>query len=409
MTGLPALNSAILSILFLIVFGSLVQGDTHTPPDAKVFVLAGQSNAYGYGSNANKLPPELNSYQTDVRLWYEEGQYPSMLNPIKRIKSDGWEPLCYQIRGKYPVFGLSIKKGFASEIKLGRVLADVLPEDVYIIKFGIGSTNLAQHWSATIPGPLYEELCRIMNEALGCLEDLGRKPKLSGFFWMQGEKDGANVNHANNYENNLSKFIEQLRIDFDEPELPFIIGRLNAELHHAPFLNISEANLTMIRHAQEMIAVNIPHVTFVDTDHVPLKEDYHFSARGQVVLGMDFACTYLSMAGHDSINVTDVATTTLVPHDEIRHAVTGEPNAPYMVFASLEEGPNLTPWGCVDLGMPMHLLFSNSLSDCGYDVITLEVPALGGELEFYSQTLVGNEVPGWAAACGGGAIRWVIE
>lgn len=50
--------------------------------------------------------------------------------------------------------------------------------------------------------------------------------EVAGFFFWQGEKDGGNAGHAAKYEENLVRFIKQLRKDFAAPEAKFVLATL---------------------------------------------------------------------------------------------------------------------------------------------------------------------------------------
>src|SRR5512139_1017353 len=113
--------------------------------EVRVFLVAGQSNAVGCGSDAGLLPPELYAPQPDVLFWFEEGSWGSVHDPARRIRSDGWVPLQFQSDPVYGTFG-SVVNGFGPEIKLGRVLADSLAADVAVLKFAINATSLATDW-----------------------------------------------------------------------------------------------------------------------------------------------------------------------------------------------------------------------------------------------------------------------
>lgn len=53
-----------------------------------------------------------------------------------------------------------------------------------------------------------------------------KKYEVAGFFFWQGEKDGGNAGHASQYEQNLTRFIKQLRKDFDAPNAKFVLATL---------------------------------------------------------------------------------------------------------------------------------------------------------------------------------------
>lgn len=64
------------------------------------------------------------------------------------------------------------------------------------------------------------------------LADLGKyypgakKYEIAGFFFWQGERDCGNAGHASRYEQNLVKFIQQLREDFKAPNARFVLATL---------------------------------------------------------------------------------------------------------------------------------------------------------------------------------------
>lgn len=50
--------------------------------------------------------------------------------------------------------------------------------------------------------------------------------EVAGFFFWQGEKDAGNANHAAHYEQNLVRFIKQVRADFNSPNAKFVLGTI---------------------------------------------------------------------------------------------------------------------------------------------------------------------------------------
>jgi hypothetical protein len=52
------------------------------------------------------------------------------------------------------------------------------------------------------------------------------KYEVAGFFFWQGEKDCGNAGHASRYEQNLVRFIKQLRQDFNAPDAKFVLATL---------------------------------------------------------------------------------------------------------------------------------------------------------------------------------------
>jgi hypothetical protein len=53
-----------------------------------------------------------------------------------------------------------------------------------------------------------------------------KKYEVAGFFFWQGDKDRYNAAHASRYEQNLVRFIKQLRKDFNAPKAKFVCATL---------------------------------------------------------------------------------------------------------------------------------------------------------------------------------------
>src|SRR5262245_57949355 len=93
----------------------------------QVVVVAGQSNAVGYGSDAAGLPPALSVPQTDIRFRFEEGSFFSLSNPALRIDShDVFGALHFQSDPSGLTFFGPVD-GFGPEMALGRAVADFRP------------------------------------------------------------------------------------------------------------------------------------------------------------------------------------------------------------------------------------------------------------------------------------------
>ena len=71
-----------------------------------------------------------------------------------------------------------------------------------------------------------------VGKAKKVLEELGTyypdatRFEVAGFFFWQGEKDVGNPGHASRYEENLVRFIRELRKEFNAPRAPFVLATL---------------------------------------------------------------------------------------------------------------------------------------------------------------------------------------
>ncbi|MHC4941936.1 MAG: sialate O-acetylesterase [Planctomycetota bacterium] len=362
----------------------------------KVFVLAGESNAVGYGSSAYYLPTNLQKAQVQVLFSFEIGPWDSVTNPAKRISSREWGPLQYQTDHDFGTFGPYVN-GFGPEIKAGHTLAKLMWDDVAIIKFAINDTSLAHEWHPTA-GVLYPELTAYINNAMADLALMGLTADLGGFFWMQGEWDARNSVDATNYENNLTTFIQQIRTDLGKPNLPFVIGRLNQNIYLSSF-GITQTNLNTVRTAQQSVADTLAKTAIVYTDFLTLNPDFlHFKWDGQLGLGHRFAVANMGLDDTlPPLNSTDSSTIDLHPGDTVRHFVTGPPGSPYILFLSIGEGPLNTPWGIAGLDLPVFQIFQLFINSDGFHMVpmTMQDPGVGF-YKWYTHALVDANPPVWA-------------
>lgn len=230
----------------------------------QVFVLLGQSNMLGFG----KVAPRDKAGSLEHAV-HEEGLYPFL------VDDDGNWTERQDVRnvrvmvargGGMRVFRnewLTIAgKHIGPEIGIGHHLGNHLDEPVLILKSCIGNRSLG--WDLLPPGSeRYERDGKVyagyqdspdawdkgtepepigwyagkqydddIANAKKVLDDLetyypgARGYRVAGFFWWQGAKDCGNAAHAERYEQNLVRLIEQLRRDFDAPHAKFVCATL---------------------------------------------------------------------------------------------------------------------------------------------------------------------------------------
>jgi cysteine-rich repeat protein len=258
----------------------------------QVFIVGGQSNAVGYGSDANLLPPALYAPQADVRFWFDEGSFFSIVNPSLRIDSgDAFVPLAFQSDPSTLTFAGPVD-GFGPEIKLGRLLADAASMQIAVVKFAVSGSSLAVDWNPATPGSFYHQMRDDVAGALAALAAAGDSGQVAAFFWMQGEADAMTGPTAAAYEANLTAFIAQLRADLANAALPFVFGRINVNIDTSCCFSFPFKDA--VRTAQANVAGAVARTAMVDTDDLPLIADtLHFTAAGQLGLGERFANAYL--------------------------------------------------------------------------------------------------------------------
>lgn len=244
----------------------------------RVFLLAGQSNMLGQGSNIALLPP-YDTAQTDVNYW----------------SAGAWVSLA-------PGFG-QLSYNFGPEVAFGRAIKDALPGDnIYLIKLGVDGTSLFEKWKP-VTGPQYIDFMNITRAALTNLNTTGISYVISGMIWMQGESD-AYEREAASYETNLVNFIADMRAQFNTPEMPFIIARVLDYFGSDKiplYQNRVQTDPTqseVVRATQVAVAEATPYATWFDTDAFPVVDPIsnpgHYNTQGQMDLGNAFAAAILA-------------------------------------------------------------------------------------------------------------------
>jgi hypothetical protein len=246
-----------------------------SPGRTRVFLLAGQSNMNGQGTNSELTSP-YDSAQTNVAFWHD----------------GAWEDLS-------PGFG-NTSEQFGPEVTFGYTVRQALPSDrIFLIKYAVNGTALYNDWAPS-SGPQYSAFMSTALAALADLDAAGVDYEISAMLWLQGESD-ALEGHGEAYETNLRNFIDDMRTRFDAPDLPFYIARVR-EHYGTP------EQTALVRTAQVVIADSTANVEWFDTDsYNPLINGGHYDTAGQVGIGIDFANTFL--AGEDPVSVADAAVT----------------------------------------------------------------------------------------------------
>jgi hypothetical protein len=109
----------------------MLGGHTVCRAGNRVFLLCGQSNMVGQGSNSELSAP-YSATQTDVNFW-----------------KNGWVSLA-------PGFGNNSSM-FGPEVSFGRAIKDAYPSDgLYLIKYAVNGTALYNDWAPPpTSGPQY--------------------------------------------------------------------------------------------------------------------------------------------------------------------------------------------------------------------------------------------------------------
>ncbi len=262
--------------LFTLIFCAVLFGphcfsySAHAADEpVKVFILCGQSNMVGHGKaeeganpeffnqpkedqkkNEKKIPREIKGGEGSLRYMVE--------HEPKKYGPKGTEPLVDEKGGwlvnrdvsVYSYCDKSTKKGYLTigygannptwigpEYGFGWVVGRSIKGQSLLIKVSTGGTSLKVDWrppSAVTQrggevGPRYTQMVEMVKKVFGNLDEefpelKGRKYEIAGFGWHQGFNDVVNKGFGDEYEQNLVDLIRDVRKEFDQPKLPFVIA-----------------------------------------------------------------------------------------------------------------------------------------------------------------------------------------
>ena len=273
--GLPAVLSLALSSVAANV-------DDEPLRPVKVFLLAGQSNMEGQGVVDLDHPDHYNGGKGTLEHVMRMTDKPELYAGVKdangawTVREDVW--IRFKTSRELKRGDLSI--GFAGypgrhhigpEFQFGRVVGDQLDSQILLIKTAWGGKSLHKDFRPPSAGgevgPFYNHMIEEVKEALERLPDEfpeygGRGYEIGGFVWFQGWNDMFDEQARSQYEVNLVCLINDVRREFERPNLPVVIGQLgNGGPEASP-------NMLAIRRAQAA-AANRPEfagtVRFVET------------------------------------------------------------------------------------------------------------------------------------------------
>lgn len=257
------------TVLFIaIVAGPVALVAQGIQPAGKLdlFLLAGQSNMAGRGAVAD-LTAEEGAADPAVFALNRDGEWQPAMDPVHWDKAGA---------------GVGPGKFF------GRLVARQTPGAIVgLIPTACGGSPI----SAWEPGKYWEQTkSHPWNDAIARTRRAMRDGTLRAIIWHQGESDG-NARNAAHYEQRLTDLIARFRAEFDDPDLPFIIGQLGKFEAEGVVWN---EHKTEVDRAQRAVAAKVPHVYFVMAAGLGSKGDkLHFSTAAQKVLGEGYAEAYL--------------------------------------------------------------------------------------------------------------------
>jgi hypothetical protein len=221
-----------------------------------IFVIAGQSNAAGYGKDSAYDPPDMN-----VHLLRNRGEWDLACHPMNdSTGADNGLNIEMGVPGVSPY--LSFAKRFMEYSHL----------PVGLVATALGGQPLSR-WDRDENGDILADMLRKIDLAGG---------KIAGILWYQGCSD-TQSERAEKYLEKFERFVRNTRDALGEsvPFFTFQINRFRAEG--------DDASWGIVREAQRQAPKCLPGVYALPTLNAPLSDAIHTSAHGNLLLGEHLA------------------------------------------------------------------------------------------------------------------------
>jgi sialate O-acetylesterase len=232
-----------------------------------IWVIAGQSNAVGFGHGAVVDPPALG-----VSVFAANDEWRLATHPIfdstdtKHVASrdSGWVDV-----SPWLAFGKEIFR--QAGVPIGLIPAALGGSPLRIWDPGNGAEAV-----------LYDNMVDMIEAAGG---------RVAGMVWYQGCSDTDCPDRASSYLERFTRFVQTFRARYGA-DLPVITVQLNRFYDCLPQ---NELGWSVLREAQRQAAKVIPNVAVIPSLDLGLSDVIHTGAPGNVILGQRFAATALGM------------------------------------------------------------------------------------------------------------------
>lgn len=230
-----------------------------------LWVIAGQSNAVGYGKMPVQDPPELG-----LHLFRASGEWALATHP-----------LADSTRTRYPVCREEANASHSPFLAFARTLKRRLGYPIGIVPTALGGSPISQ-WVKSLDGRLFDNMFDFIRDAGG---------RIRGLCWYQGCTDTLTP-ERDRYLAYFAEFVADLRRELGDPDLPILTAQINRVVNHQPGAPTNAA-WDLIREAQRQAARTIPGVGIVATLDCGLADCIHNHAAANLVIGERLAALAL--------------------------------------------------------------------------------------------------------------------
>lgn len=255
---------------------NILRIETSDSYNARPVVLAwGQSNlGYGTTTVASDLEAEYKTTYPNVRF---------LRNPTATY--DSVEPVTMDYSANETYQNNTENGTYSLQFYLYPELQAITGRKLYINHYSEGNTGLAVEWKPTATiGDNFRRFLFRTNHLIKLIEDVdGLAPDVKFMLIVHGEYDARVLAYANDYQTNLTNFINNFRTQSGLTTLPIVILKLNEETITAP-VNPCTYGAT-IRTAQTNVAGALSYVYLVESNGAEMQSDkIHYTVTGEHTL-----------------------------------------------------------------------------------------------------------------------------
>eukprot|EP00928_Gymnodinium_smaydae_P070181 TRINITY_DN54091_c0_g1_i1.p1 TRINITY_DN54091_c0_g1~~TRINITY_DN54091_c0_g1_i1.p1 ORF type:complete len:335 (-),score=46.57 TRINITY_DN54091_c0_g1_i1:44-1048(-) len=291
-------------------------------PLRDIFVVAGQSNAQGFGLVDELEKLRRSEFPSSMVAWANcDGPEMEYGNPDWRWRTftagaPAWAHGDEGGAGSPLLFGPEVAFGQELGQKVYGCGRDLLHESFGILKVAVSGTGLRHNWTAPAAkttgdaninltaasiggatqdgaGDLYKFLLQRTKQTLASKECVGRC-RVKALLWVQGEKDSNTEEDGRLYGQRLKDMVAAFREDLEQPDLPVLVAELGLEQ------NGEHPGADAVRAAQRNFVASQQsgHAVLVRGDGLQWMDKLHYNTAGQLELGRRFAEAYISSVLH---------------------------------------------------------------------------------------------------------------
>lgn len=247
-----------------------------------LWVLAGQSNMKGFGKLSWTEPPQLG-----VSCFYMDDRWNLAEDPLCWL-NESTDPVHWTVPAEQRIAAaakerLERTQGAGLGISFAKKILHVTGIPIGLIPCAKGSTSM-EDWA---PERISEGGNSLYGAMMRRIEKLGGK--IRGCLWYQGESD-ANEASAPHYRERMRHWIDKLRHDLADADLPFLYAQLS--VHYA---DADAKWWNMIQHEQLVLEHEMERVAVIPTIDAGLSDVIHLDAQSLRSVGKRMAWQALKL------------------------------------------------------------------------------------------------------------------